>query len=492
MKNPLIKRLPRELKGEIGKYIVLFLFITMMIGIVSGFLVAAGSMSGAYDESFEKYNIESGNFELLQKADDDAIKKIEDGEEKIKVYENFYLDKETKEVDSTIRLFKNRKDIDRICIMDGELPSADDEIAIDRMYADNNKLKVGDSLTVGFSDYSINLGGALICGYTGVGPDAIVNRSAVKSPTRGQEVALDVLAAAQPRKLYILLGTNTLTTLGASDRFLAYYGQMLDTLRETNDDWYFLIPAGATDTIITALSTWASATVLTLAQLESGMVESEKLLIAQTKTKSLINTAMKANKQTVICYNHDADNTSIPAAWVGRVAPNYPTSVTWKWKELYGIPVTDEKGTDREDLLEGRYNMYIERHGREYMSEGICTDGDFIDTVIGRWQIKQTMRKRLVNELVDTENIGYDDDGFAAIAGVVIAALDDAVDNGIIMKQNGKGCYNVVIPKRADATDEQARNRVIPPIEWEATVRGGVHGVKVTGTLTVALVTANE
>ena len=33
--------------------------------------------------------------------------------------------------------------------MDGELPSADDEIAIDRMYADNNKLKVGDSLTVG-------------------------------------------------------------------------------------------------------------------------------------------------------------------------------------------------------------------------------------------------------------------------------------------------------------------------------------------------------
>ena len=95
---------------------------------------------------------------------------------------------------------------------------------------------LGDSLTVGFSDYQINLGGALICGYTGVGPDAIVNRSAVKSSTRGQEIALDVLAAAQPKKLYILLGTNTLTTLGASDRFLAYYGQMLDDLRQTLGD----------------------------------------------------------------------------------------------------------------------------------------------------------------------------------------------------------------------------------------------------------------
>ena len=92
---------------------------------------------------------------------------------------------------------------------------------------------LGDSLTVGFSDYSINLGGALICGYTGVGPDAIVNRSAVKSSVRGPEVALDVLAAAQPKKLYVLLGTNTLTTVGAADRFLAYYGQMLDALRQT-------------------------------------------------------------------------------------------------------------------------------------------------------------------------------------------------------------------------------------------------------------------
>ena len=50
---------------------------------------------------------------------------------------------------------------------------------------------------------------------------------------RGEEVALDVLAAAQPKKLYILLGTNTLTTVGAADRFLAYYGQMLDELRQT-------------------------------------------------------------------------------------------------------------------------------------------------------------------------------------------------------------------------------------------------------------------
>ena len=115
--------------------------------------------------------------------------------------------------------------------MDFRLAAQPASEAVDRSWF-SDVWFLGDSLTVGFSDYSINLGGALICGYTGVGPDAIVNRSAVKSSVRGSEVAMDVLTAAQPKKLYILLGTNTLTTLGAADRFLAYYGQMLDQLRQ--------------------------------------------------------------------------------------------------------------------------------------------------------------------------------------------------------------------------------------------------------------------
>ena len=70
MKNPLRKRLPKEFVSEIGKYLVIFLFMTITIGLISGFLVADSSMIKAYDESFDKYNIEDGNFELMEKADD--------------------------------------------------------------------------------------------------------------------------------------------------------------------------------------------------------------------------------------------------------------------------------------------------------------------------------------------------------------------------------------------------------------------------------------
>ena len=55
MKNPLRKRLPRELKDEFGKYLVIFLFMTLTIGLMSGFLVAGKSMVKTYNDSFEEY-----------------------------------------------------------------------------------------------------------------------------------------------------------------------------------------------------------------------------------------------------------------------------------------------------------------------------------------------------------------------------------------------------------------------------------------------------
>ena len=50
MKNPLRKRLLRELRQEMGKYLVVFILMVATIGFVSGFLVADGSMLKAYNE----------------------------------------------------------------------------------------------------------------------------------------------------------------------------------------------------------------------------------------------------------------------------------------------------------------------------------------------------------------------------------------------------------------------------------------------------------
>ena len=159
MKSPLIRRIPRELKGEIGKYLVIFIFMAATIGFISGFLVADDSMITAYNESFEKYNIENGNFILEDKATDDFVKAVED--EGVTIYENYYQEFDTDnnsdgEYESTLRIYKVRKDVDKICLMQGNMPGNDDEIVIDRMYADNNKLKVGDIIKVKDKEYTIS------------------------------------------------------------------------------------------------------------------------------------------------------------------------------------------------------------------------------------------------------------------------------------------------------------------------------------------------
>nr|WP_295284290.1 ABC transporter permease [uncultured Blautia sp.] len=152
MKSPLRKRIPRELKGEIGKYLVVFILMVATIGMVSGFLVADGSMIQAYNEGFEKYNIEDGNFrtgERLYRGQREAIE-----EEGVKIYENYYIE-DSLSNGSTMRFFKNRTEVDKVCLMDGELPLKTGEIAIDRMYADNNALNIGDILDDGTKSWTI-------------------------------------------------------------------------------------------------------------------------------------------------------------------------------------------------------------------------------------------------------------------------------------------------------------------------------------------------
>ena len=48
---------------------------------------------------------------------------------------------------------------------------------------------LGDSLTAGFceNEYNIDVGGALICGYEGVSPNTIVNRTTAKKAANGTQ-----------------------------------------------------------------------------------------------------------------------------------------------------------------------------------------------------------------------------------------------------------------------------------------------------------------
>ena len=137
MKNPLAKRLFRELKTDWKKYFVLFLLMTFMIGLASGVNVGNDSMMAAIDESYEKYNIENGHFELKNEPTEALLSSMP---EEITLYEQFYKDavqqtekqrsgKDEKEV--SVRIFKIRTEVNKACVMKGHMPETTTEIAID-------------------------------------------------------------------------------------------------------------------------------------------------------------------------------------------------------------------------------------------------------------------------------------------------------------------------------------------------------------------------
>lgn len=167
-KSPLRKRIPRNIRADWRKYITLCLLLIITISVTCAIYVGNNSMERAFKDGFEEYNIEDGHFEFNTKAEKKLIRAIE--KRGVKVYEQFY--KEISEdynrdgkSDADVRVFVNRDEINRVGIIEGELPKAINEIAIDKGHAVNAGIRPGDMVAfdgrdmcvtalVAFSDYS--------------------------------------------------------------------------------------------------------------------------------------------------------------------------------------------------------------------------------------------------------------------------------------------------------------------------------------------------
>ena len=109
IKNPLIRRIPKELIGDWKKYLVVFLFLVLTIGFVSGMYVANESMITSANEGVTKYKQEDSHFELKKQADATLLSAIETGEKAdVKQY---YLDEAKKKLDKKLpKKFKEKFD----------------------------------------------------------------------------------------------------------------------------------------------------------------------------------------------------------------------------------------------------------------------------------------------------------------------------------------------------------------------------------------------
>ena len=126
IKNPLRKRILRDIRKEKGKYISIFLFLTFMIAIVSGMLVTSLSMMHTYDDGIETYKLEDGHFSTNSEISVSDLQKIADqadsGTEKATIYKQYFYNFDYTfdgNSDYSIRLYENREALNTYSVFEG-------------------------------------------------------------------------------------------------------------------------------------------------------------------------------------------------------------------------------------------------------------------------------------------------------------------------------------------------------------------------------------
>ncbi len=100
MRNPLVKRIPKELKADWHKYAVIILFMVLMIGVISGMYVGHDSMLYSIEKGRTDLNLEDGSFELAHEASPELLQALSTGE-KADVRQ-YFIDEGIEEADAEV------------------------------------------------------------------------------------------------------------------------------------------------------------------------------------------------------------------------------------------------------------------------------------------------------------------------------------------------------------------------------------------------------
>ena len=157
MASPLHKRFPRELKDNLGKYLGIFLLMSVTIALTSGFLLAAHSIGVIIDDMPEKYSIEDARFTTAFEATDEQLDAAADaasdaGTGGTDIVRNWSFDADFNHAqgddgrDRTLRVYQHRTQVDLAAYAEGRVPEAADEVAIDRVFATNNGITISEEV----------------------------------------------------------------------------------------------------------------------------------------------------------------------------------------------------------------------------------------------------------------------------------------------------------------------------------------------------------
>lgn len=152
MQRILWKRVLRDLKRNVWRYLALGSLIILGMYMVVSLVGAAETVITRVDQKAEENKLEDGEFSVfvpLTKAQEQEI-----SDEGVSLEHMFYLDYELADA-STIRVFENRQNLNRIAIDEGTTAKNRGEAVIEKRYSVQHDLSLGERIQVGDQNLKI-------------------------------------------------------------------------------------------------------------------------------------------------------------------------------------------------------------------------------------------------------------------------------------------------------------------------------------------------
>ncbi len=170
------------------------------------------------------------------------------------------------------------------------------------------------------------------------------------------------------------------------------------------------------------------------------------------------------------------------AAWLGEMLTTTPGSATWAFKTLAGVSV-DSLNTTEQATVEGKScNHYLRIAGVNITRYGITPGDEYIDIIRGRDWLKARLQERVYAILVNNPKVPYTDGGVDLVRTEVRAQLREGISNGYLAADPP---FTVTAPLVADVSANDKANRLLPDIDFEATLAGAIHKVVISGVLSI-------
>ena len=153
MNKILRKRILRELKANIFRYAALALTMIMGMYLVVAIVGAADVIVDGTDKNTAKYNTESGEFSVQTPLTAEQLNSI--SELGIETEEKFSFDIEVSDTE-VLRAMKNREKINILALDEGKKADSDDEVVIEKRYAETHDLSVDGTIEILGKNYKIS------------------------------------------------------------------------------------------------------------------------------------------------------------------------------------------------------------------------------------------------------------------------------------------------------------------------------------------------